>query len=210
MFKKLTVILLTLSMILVMFPVSAFADKQLGDFTYTEADGKITITGYTGAGGDVTIPNTIDGKPVTSIGDYAFAFCSSLTSITIPGSVTNIGGGAFAWCNSLTAINVDPSNTAYSSADGVLFNIDKTTLIQYPGGKTGTEYTIPESVTSIGEGAFAGCNSLTAINVDPSNTAYSSADGVLFNIDKTTLIQYPGGKTGTEYTIPESVTSIGE
>jgi hypothetical protein len=62
-------------------------------FTYTINNGTITITGYTGPGGAVTIPSTIDGLPVTTIGDSAFAFCP-LSSVTIPNSVISIGDGA--------------------------------------------------------------------------------------------------------------------
>ena len=69
--------------------------------------------------------------------------------------------------------------------------------------------TIPEGVTSIGYGAFSYCSSLTAINVDSSNQAYCSQEGVLFNKASTELICYPAGKGGA-YSIPDSVTSIGE
>ena len=96
----------------------------------------------------VTIPNS-----VTSIGDWAFYRCTSLTSVTIPNSVTSIGDWAFYSCTSLTAITVDALNSVYSSVAGVLFNKSQTTLIQCPGGKAGS-YTIPNSVTSIGDYAF--------------------------------------------------------
>ena len=114
------------------------------------------------------------GDSVTSIGEYAFYDCSSLESITIPDSVTSIGISAFYECSGLTSI------------------------------------TIPDSVTSIGDRAFHSCCSLTSITVDNNNTAYSSDEyGVLFNKDKTMLIQYPKGNTRSAYTIPDSVTSIG-
>ena len=147
------------------------------------------------------------GNSVTSIGEGAFSYCSGLTSIEIPNSVTYIESGAFAVCFSLTSIDVASDNSNYCSVDGVLFNKDKTILIQYPGGKQGS-YTIPNSVTSIVEWAFAGSRVLTSIDVASDNSNYCSVDGVLFNKDKTTLIQYPGGKQGS-YTIPNSVTSIG-
>ncbi len=95
-------------------------------FTYTTNSGTIAITQYTGSGGAVTIPDTINGLPVTSIGS-AFINCTNLTSVTIPNSVTNIGDYAFAWCISLNNV------------------------------------TIGNSVTSIGYNAFGGCTSLTSL-----------------------------------------------
>jgi hypothetical protein len=71
-------------------------------FIYTTSAGAITITGYSGPGGAVTIPTNINVTPVTGIGTDAFAGCSTLTSITIPGSVANIGPSAFCYCLSLT------------------------------------------------------------------------------------------------------------
>jgi BspA type Leucine rich repeat region (6 copies) len=75
-------------------------------FTYiTNADNTITITGYTGVGGDVTIPAVIDGLTVTSIGEGAFGG-TSLTSVTIPDGVTDIEDGAFAKCFALTMVTI--------------------------------------------------------------------------------------------------------
>ena len=125
-------------------------------FSYTTNNGAITITGYTGPGGAVTIPDTITDLPVTSIGDSAFAECTSLTSVTIGKSVTNIGLTAFVACANLTAITVDPANTHYTDVAGVLFSNGQTTLVAYPGGKVGS-YTIPDSVTSIAEIGRASC-----------------------------------------------------
>ncbi len=138
----------------------------------------------------ITIPQS-----VTSIGATAFNHCYSLTSATIPNSVTSIGDGAFSSCTSLTNITVEALNSVYCSRDGVLFNKSATTLIECPGGKTGI-YNIPDGVTSIGDGAFYYCFSLTSITMPNSVTSIGS-DAFSFC---TSL---------TDITIPNSVTSIG-
>lgn len=110
-------------------------------------------------------------KSVTNIGESCFYYCTGLTSINIPTSVTNIGLRAFCWCSSLTSIQVENGNPNYCSENGVLFNKDKTVLIQYPVGKKETTYNIPENVTNIGDAAFEGCTeSLTSINIPESMT----------------------------------------
>ncbi|EDR25214.1 hypothetical protein, conserved, partial [Entamoeba dispar SAW760] len=105
---------------------------------------------------------------IISIGDYAFESCTSLTKVNIGNSVSTIGEYAFYNCMSLTSIDVDTSNPSYSSLDVVLYNKDKTLLIQYPIGNSRTSYSIPPSVTVIGESAFSHCISLTSINIPDS------------------------------------------
>ncbi len=81
-------------------------------FNYSISQGKVTITKYTGPGGAVTIPDMIEGLPVTSIGEDAFSYCTGLTSIIIPESVTRIGGWAFSGCTSLTSVTIGNSVTS--------------------------------------------------------------------------------------------------
>ena len=136
------------------------------------------------------------GNRVTRIGYYAFEDCSSLTSITIPNTVTSIGNGAFLGCKGLTSITIPNSVTNIGFA-------------AFSGCSSLTSITIPNSVTHIGDTAFNACTSLESITVDVNNPNYCSEDGVLFNKDKTTLIQYPIGKQDTyAYTIPNSVARI--
>ncbi len=129
----------------------------------------------------VTIPNS-----VTTIGEGAFYQCHGLTSVTIPNSVTTIGGWAFANCSSLTSINVDINNTHYCSIDGVLFSYAKDSLIQYPKGNTRTEYSIPNSVTTIGDYAFYSCTGLTEVTIPSSVTTIG--DGVFYGCTGLTSI----------------------
>jgi hypothetical protein len=166
-------------------------------FTYTNnPDNTITITGYTGVGGNVTIPTNINGFLVTGIGDWAFyQYGWLLTSITIPNTVTSIGDYAFSGCTSLT--NVTLPKTVISIGDGAFSSCWSLISI-----------TIPNSVTSIGDQTFGLCTSLTNIDVDTNNSFFSSMDGVLFDKRQTTLIKYPLGDNAGTYTIPNSVTSI--
>jgi hypothetical protein len=132
----------------------------------------------------VTIPNSI-----TSIGIYTFKYCSSLTSVTIPDSVTSIGSSAFYDCDSLTAFY-----GKFASADNRCLIIDGVLRFFAPKGLT--EYTIPDSVTSIGQNAFRDCDSLTSITIPNSVTEI----GMDAFYECTAL---------TSVTIPDSVTWIG-
>jgi len=145
--------------------------------TWTTTDGEVTITDCkTSASGELVIPDTIDGNPVTAIANSAFLDCSSLTSIIIPDSVTSIGSYAFWRCTSLMAINIPVDNPNYVSVDGILFNKNMTVLIQYPEGKSEEDYSIPDSVTTIGSSAFeGGPTRITIENSRPTQAAYDAA-----------------------------------
>lgn len=98
-----------------------------------------------------------------TIGVQAFCDCDSLKTVTIPSSVKKIGVGAFEWCDSLTEIKVKSNNNYFTDINGILFNKDKTKIIQYPKAKTQTSYIIPSSVTTVGEDAFEECENLKSI-----------------------------------------------
>jgi len=185
-------------------------------FTYEITGGKITITRYIGSGGAVVIPSTIEGLPVTGIGDIAFSERYNVTSVAIPPSVTNIGESAFYGCSGLTSVTIPASVTGIGDYAFCESGLTKVTV---PNSVTSigcgafslcnslASVTVPSSVTSIGSYAFLGCEKLTQITVDALNPNYSSLDGVFFNKSRSLLIQCSAGKAGI-YAIPDSVTSI--
>ena len=121
-----------------------------GDMVYQASDDAATLVRYFGADSKVDIPAELGGKPVTSIGDYAFVYCSGLTKVTIPKSVSSIGVGAFGACSNLTKVII---------AEGVTSIKDRA----FEGCSSLTEVTIPKSVTSIGKMAFYQCEALATV-----------------------------------------------
>ena len=183
-------------LLLSIMPVSVMAD-QWGYFHYTTNGSAVTITKYTGKAGAVEIPNVIKSMPVVCIGESAFYGCTSLTNVTfgLPSAVTSILGYAFNSCTNLARIAIPGSVTNIGDYAFSLCSLPSVT--------------IPSGVTSLGNRVFSYCDSLTNITVDTGNTAFSSADGVLFNKSQTTLIQCPSGRGGS-YAIPSGVASIGD
>jgi len=203
----------------------------LDDLTYTTTDGKVTITDCDEiASGVMVIPDTIEGKSVTSIGIWAFQYCENLTSITIPDGVTGIGVSAFSFCTSLTSITI--GNGVTSIGEDAFFRCRSLESITIPDSVTSignyaftlcsslTSINIPDSVTSIGEDAFSGCRSLTSITIPDGVTSISI--GVFSACTNLTSIIIPDSVTSigkeafsvcsslTSITIPDSVTSIGD
>lgn len=176
--------------------------------TYSIADGEITIIDCDiSVTGKIKIPDLIEGYPVTSIGERAFANCYDLTAITIPDSVTTIKSGAFVLCTSLKNVTIPDSVT--SIGDGAFNGCDDLTNI-----------TIPNSVISIGEDAFGYCYELE--NIIISDNVTNIGDRVFERCTRLTSITIPNGVTNigdyafrgcsnlTAITIPDSVTSIGD
>lgn len=157
-------------------------------------------------------------KNIKSIGNYAFNRCTGLTGILeIPASVTDtIGNSAFGFCDGLTGLVLSGAKFIGESAfqncsnlTGTLEIVDSTNIIKQWAfafcPKINT-ISISKSVSFIGTSAFNGCGGSFSVNA--ANTSYSSLDGVLFNQDQSTLVQFPSNKTGN-YSIPATVGVIG-
>lgn len=213
-FTKIISVLLVLILAVSVIPMSAFnasaaTSGTCGDnltWSYDISTCTLTISGtgemyFSGSKpwqsfvGEIV--SVIIDEGVASISSNAFSLCDNLVNVSIPNSVTSIGNRSFYYSQSLEHITVDADNQYYSNDGyGVLFNKDKTTLLQYPIGHTRTNYTIPDSVTKIGMEAFYKSNNLTSITIPDRITKIGSY--AFYDCNNLTSV-----------TIPDSVTSIG-
>ncbi len=178
------------------------AAAQAQDYTYSiNGDGtNITITGYAGAGGDVAIPDRIDGLLVTSIGDFAFFNCTSLSSVTINNSITSVGVQAFDYCWNLSSVTI--GNSVTNLEDYAFADCTSLSSVTIGNGVTSigddafsdctilSSITIPDSVTSLGDGEFADDSSLT--NAVIGNGVTSLGDNAFSDCINLTGVYYRG------------------
>ena len=202
--KRFTACLTTL-ILSVFFSISASADVVKVDGIYYDISGTTaTVTQVGDYSGDIVIPESITFEnskySVTSIEDYAFWGCSSLTSVTIPNSVTSIGESAFEDCSSLTSVTIPNSVTSIGSD-------------AFWGCRSLTSVTIPNSVTSIGDLAFYECSSLTSVTIPNSvtsigNDVFSYCRSLTHPIIVNDMFVFlPTGYEG-HYSIPENISTI--
>jgi len=183
----------------------AMSTRAQAQYTYTTNNGMIVITGYTGPGGALIIPDTINGLSVTDIWNDAFYRSTNLTTVTIPNSIINIGDGAFNYCPGLTNVTLGDGVTSIGQA---AFESTGLTSVTIPGLVTNigpwafaecsglTDVTIGNGVTSIGDYAFYGCPSLASATI-PNSVTYLGAEA----FENCTRL--------ASVTIGDSVTSIG-
>lgn len=179
-------------------------------------DGTLRLYQYEGTDTNIVVPDTIDGRKVTVLGNSTFQYCtqaSDIESVTLPDSLTTIEKNAFYNCeklksvtipqnvssiglaafveglseSSLTEIKVDPENPYFSEKDGVVFSKDGTKLIVFPSGRSG-DYQIPDGTVSVGDYAFYYCVNVSSITVPGSvRSLGEGAFGNCSSLTKTVL-----------------------
>lgn len=153
---KFTAVFLSLLLLVSVFSFASSAATG-SDFSYTVNADKTTctLTGYSGSETELAIPETIDGYTVTALGQALFAFKRGPEAITIPKTVTSYNNPyTFSFSQILKSVTVAEDNPVFSSAEGVLFNKDKTILEYYPIAREAQSYTVPEGVQTIANYAF--------------------------------------------------------
>ena len=183
-------------------------------------DGTVEIRSYTGHRKFITIPEKIEGRVVSSIGDFAFDGQNSLREVNLPSGLTHIGLGAFQNCANLLNIQI-PDNVTEIEDSAFAGNvrlsyvaISGNSKLQSIGdfvfqgcGKL-ERFELPATVTKVSGATFYGATGLHTITVQAGNTAFVSKDGVLFNHSGSTLVAFPAAH-GTSYTLPADVKQIG-
>lgn len=200
--KKLLSILLTIVMVLSIAPVAVFAENDILDYlSYEIVDGEVTITDCDESiSGEVVIPDTIEGYPVTAIGEQAFSFCNELISVVIPQTITVFGVEPFLCCYSMSEVYFN--NSCETVISEVLYETSVKNIYLGENFKT-----VVASSTN-GPGKLISLGSLETISVDENNNYYSSVSGVLFSKDKTELLCFPDNCKIKNYIIPEGVKCI--
>ena len=138
-----------------------------------------------------TVPNG-----VTTIGAFAFAHARNLQSVSLSDSVTEIEESAFYFCAGLTGMTI---------TDGVT----EIGFGAFEGCSKLASVTFGKGLSALGDNAFRLCKSLTQIAVDANNESFTTDENVLYNKDKTVLVQYPAGAARTSFTVPNGITKIG-
>ena len=189
------------------YNITSEVDKTV-EVTYSGDSYDAVLDKYSGT---VTIPETVTYNDniysVISIGSFAFAGCSGLTSVEIPNSVTRFCSLAFEGCSGLTSIVIPNSvtdfyNQVFSGCSGLTSivipnNVTEIDYATFSGCSSLTSVEIPNSVTSIDYAAFSGCSNLTSVDIPNSVTSIGSS-------------AFSGCSNLTSVTIPNSVTSVGE
>ena len=233
MHKRILSLLMALCLVFALLPFGAEAASETvrkGTLTYRIENGEATLTDCeTYESGALTVPDTVNGCPVTAIGSYAFNGCKKLTEIFLPSTVTSIGDSAFSFCEALTGFEFPESVT--SVGDGAFSYCKSLTAITIPEGavslgkelfeKCGSlrSVSLPSALIELGDRFFYGCDALEYVALPQSLTRIG--DSAFYECAALTAVTLPEGVQSignsafyksalTEITIPGSVTTIGD
>lgn len=166
-----------------------------------------------------SITSVVIPEGIKNVSDYAFLGCTGITKIELPNSVTSLGTGVFSGCSSLREIQLPPSLT---KAGNTMFGeCESLVSVVLPDGfddmrsaffncKSLESVSIPSTAKLLSYDTFFGCEKLKNVTISESSPSYCAVDNVIFSKDKTKLIYYPAGLTGTTYTVPSETTLLGK
>ena len=212
-------LLLALLMLVLIPAAKPAAAIDSGGWSYELLDdGNAEITGYKGTDVDVTVPGSLDGHTVVSIGTDAFRENTNIISIHFADSIFTIGEQAFNGCENLASISL-PKNLqtikvgafqANPSLVSITFPDTLTSIEAFAFNHTGlVSVDLPGSLNSIGQNPFMGCDNLLSFNISLDNQKFKIVNHALYNSETKTLIAYPGGLSDQTYEIPEGTSTIG-
>ncbi len=223
--KKLMVLVVALLIVLGLFcGLFACNSKLPNSLEYVVEDGEVKIKFYSDVIGvkEVTVPDEVDGMPVTTLKDFSIANSDNLERIVIGKNVKTIDGWALKNNQKLVEFVVHPENVYFKAVDGVLYNYDLTELYVYPCGKEDAHFTIPEGVKTLKTKAFYKCKKLNGVTF-PSTLEVIEEKAFMYD-ERITSITFNQGlkriekdafsfcahQDLTEITIPSSVEYVGE
>ena len=190
--------------------LTIYGSGKMNDWSETDASWRHLLSGQ-------TLRKVVIKEGVTSIGNYAFSQCDTLEAVEIADTVTSIGESAFSNCEKLTKVKLPSAlkrvgenafyDCRYAEFNALPQNLATIEAMAFVGCDRLSKVEIPASVTEIGVAAFANCSNLNSITVDAGNRNFTVENGILYNIDKTKLLQAPCMLAGV-VSIPEGVTEI--
>ncbi len=190
--------------------------RTIGDYAFTNINvTSLKLTDKINTIGKYAFANCESLKTITlndilsTINDGAFSNCSSIKTIDLPKSLNELGKDVFTGCVSLETFTAKRGNPkSYTVENGILYNKNVTTLIQYPPSNISSVYTLPSSLSEIEDNALNDCKYINEFELNNSGRYFSIEDGILYDYHMTKLIKYPLGKGGGDFTVPDTVTEI--
>ncbi len=214
-------LILTLALSVTSAGAGEEARNQSGGFEYLILqNGTVEIRRFSGKDAILTIPDTLDGYPVSGIGDFALSGNSDLTGLTIPEGVKSIGTYSFAACDHLVSLDIQEGVKSIGSQAfldcvsltnvSIPDSVESIGSLAFSGCNSLQSVSIGMGVTDIGTNPFAGCDALREIFISPDHPALAQRDGALYLKADKSLVSYSGGLDAQSFDIPPGIERIGD